>query len=136
MAEGRNGVYRRRRAGGRRTHRTVIMHSDEEWARVQSIAAAQGVSVPRLYERALHAGDVIAAARLSRFVSELGVVQRVMSKTAVNINQIAKVANAKGAVEAPQILAAARHFDAQVERIAEMIEQVAHGDLFREERQG
>lgn len=129
----RVGLYRRRLIGGRRTHRTVIMHTDQEWARVQSIAQAQGVSVPRLYERSLHAGDVIAATRLSRFVTELGVVLRVMSKTAVNLNQMARVANSTGQVSGPQVLAAAEHFDRQVARVIAMMDEVSHGDLFRDQ---
>jgi len=132
MVGERLGLYRRR-SDSRRLHRTVIKHTDEEWARVQSIAQAQSVSVPRLYERSLHAGDVLAATRLSRFVTEVGVVLRVMSKTAVNLNQLARVANATGEVSAPQILAAAEHFDRQVERVKAMLEQVSHGDLFRDE---
>ena len=133
VTEGRLGLYRRRRSDGRRVHRTVIKHTDEEWARVQSIAQAQGVSVPRLYERSLHAGDVLAATRLSRFVSELDVVLRVMSKTAVNLNQLARVANSSGDLSGPQVLAAAEHLDRQVERVKTMLEAVAHGDLFRNE---
>jgi len=43
------------------------------------------------------------------------------------------VANATGEVSAPQILAAAEHFDRQVERVKAMLEQVSHGDLFRDE---
>lgn len=132
MVGERLGLYRRR-SDSRRLNRTVIKHTDEEWARVQSIAQAQSVSVPRLYERSLHAGDVLAATRLSRFVTEVGVVLRVMSKTAVNLNQLARVANATGEVSAPQILAAAEHFDRQVERLKAMLEQVSHGDLFRDE---
>jgi len=50
------GLYRRRRAEGRREHRTVIKHSDEEWARVLALAQAQGVSVLRLYERVVARG--------------------------------------------------------------------------------
>lgn len=130
--EQRGGLYRRRTEGGR-THRTVIRHTDEEWARVQSIARAQGVSVPRLYERSLCAGDVLAAVRLARFVTELGLVVRIMSKNAVNVNQLARVANATGEVSAPQVMAAAEHFDRQVERVKAMLDEVAHGDLFRTE---
>lgn len=133
VGESRFGLYRRRRVDGRRTHRTVIRHTDEEWARVQSIAQAQGVSVPRLYERSLHAGDVLAAVRLARFVTEMGLVVRIMSRNAVNVNQLARVANATGEVSAPQVLAAARHFDRQVERVKAMLDEVSHGDLFRSE---
>jgi len=59
-------------------------------------------------------------------------VLRVMSKTAVNINQLARSANAGGDISAPQVRAAAEHMDRQVERVADMLEAVAHGNLFRE----
>lgn len=97
MAE-REGVYRRRLSEGRREHRTVIKHTAEEWVRVVSLARAQGVSVPRLYERAVHAGDVVAAAKLTRVVDELLFVQRLMANATNNLNQIAKVANTNGEV--------------------------------------
>lgn len=101
VGESRFGLYRRRRVDGRRTHRTVIRHTDEEWARVQSIAQAQGVSVPRLYERSLHAGDVLAAVRLARFVTEMGLVVRIMSRNAVNVNQLALGERDRGGFGAP-----------------------------------
>ncbi len=128
----RLGLYRRRRTEGRREHRTVIKHSDEEWARVQALAQTQGVSVPRLYERAVHAGDVVAAARLTEVVGELVVVQRIMAGAASNLNQLARVANSTGEVSGAQVLAAARHMDSQVGRLREVIAEIPGGDLFRE----
>ena len=132
MTEQREGHYRRRLTVGRREHRTVIRHSDEEWARVTSMAQAQGVSVPRLYERAMWAGDVVAAARLSRFVGELGLILRVVSTSANNLNQLAKVANSTGEVSGPQVLAAARHLDGQLERLRGMLVDVSRGELFED----
>lgn len=113
-------------------NRTVIRHSDEEWARVTSMALAQGVSVPRLYERAVWAGDVVAAARLSRFVGEVGLILRVVSTSANNLNQLAKVANATGDLSADQIAASARHLDAQLERLRAMLTDVSRGNLFED----
>lgn len=135
MAEQREGHYRRRLTGGRREHRTVIRHSDEEYARVVSMAQAQGVSVPRLYERAMWAGDVVAAARLSRFIGEVGLILRVVSSSANNLNQLARVANSTGEVSGPQVLAAARHLDAQLERLRAMLVDVSRGALFEDEAQ-
>lgn len=132
MVEQREGRYRRRLTEGRRAHRTVIRHSDEEWARVTSMALAQGVSVPRLYERAVWAGDVVAAARLSRFVGELGLILRVVSTSANNLNQLAKVANATGDLSADQIAASARHLDDQLERLRAMLTDVSRGNLFED----
>lgn len=132
MVEQREGRYRRRLTVGRREHRTVIRHSDEEWARVTSMALAQGVSVPRLYERAVWAGDVVAAARLSRFVGEVGLILRVVSTSANNLNQLAKVANATGELSADQIAASARHLDSQLERLRAMLTDVSRGNLFED----
>lgn len=134
VGETREGNYRRRLVGMRREHRTVIRHSDEEWARVTAMAKAQGVSVPRLYERAIWAGDVVAAARLSRIVGELGLILRVVAASANNINQVAKVANSTGEVSAPQVLAAAEHLERQLERVRDMLNDVSRGQLFQEEQ--
>lgn len=130
VSEGREGRFRRRMVGGRRPHVTKITHSDEEWARVQSLARAQGISVPRLYERALHVGDAQSAAKIARVVDEMHIIERVMSKTAVNINQIATVANATGEISAPQIGAAAAHLERQVARVVDLLEQLTGGDRF------
>ncbi|GAB3583080.1 hypothetical protein [Calidifontibacter terrae] len=117
----RDGMFRRRRTDGRRPHRTVIKHSDEEWARVQSIARAQGVSVPRLYEQSLHAGDVVAAAKLSQIYAELLVIQRLMANAASNINQVAKVANSTGDVEEDRLLAAYGFLRQQADRLSALM---------------
>lgn len=130
MSESRQGRFRRRMVGGRRPHVTKITHSDQEWARVQSLAHAQGISVPRLYERALHVGDAQSAAKIARVVDEMHIIERVMSKTAVNINQIATVANATGEVSGPQIRAAATHLERQVSRVVELLELLTGGDRF------
>lgn len=125
----REGLFRRRRTEGRRPHRTVIKHSDEEWARVQSIARAQGVSVPRLYEQSLHAGDVVAAAKLSQVFAELLVIQRLMGNAATNINQVAKVANTTGEVEDERLLAASSFMRQQADRLSDVLDELP-GDLF------
>lgn len=123
MAE-RDWLFRRRRTEGRRPHRTVIKHSDEEWARVQSIARAQGVSVPRLYEQSLHAGDVVAAAKLSQIFGELLVIQRLMGNAATNINQVAKVANSTGEVQEDRLLAAYAFMREQADRLSGLMDEL------------
>jgi len=80
----------------------------------------------------LHAGDVVAAARLTEVVGELAIVQRIMAGAASNLNQLARVSNATGEVSGAQILAAARHMDGQVERLREVIAHIPGGDLFKE----
>lgn len=127
----RDGVYRRR-GGSRRQRRTVIKHSDEEWARVQALAQLQGISAPRLYERALHAGDVVTAAKVTEVYGELVMLQRLIGNTAANINQVAKVANATGELPtAEQMQSAADLMQRQVDRIAELLRQIPGGDLYR-----
>lgn len=130
MAGEREGLFRRRRTGGRREHRTVIKHSDEEWARVQSLAQAQGVSVPRLYERSLHAGDVVAASKLTTVYGELLIVQRIMGNAANNLNQAAKVANSTSEIHGEQILAAADLMRRQADRVFELMQEIPGGRDF------
>ena len=129
----RGGRYRRRLVGGARAHRTVIKHTDEEYARVGALAQLQGVSVPRLYEQALHAGDVAKAAALSRIVGELALLLRLISGAASNLNQLAWVANSTGEVEAAQVLAAAVYLDAQVVRLHELVLSIPGGDLYKDD---
>lgn len=131
MAE-RDGLFRRRRTEGRRPHRTVIKHSDEEWARVQSIARTQGVSVPRLYEQALHAGDVVAAAKLSQIYAELLVLQRLMANAASNINQVAKVANTTGEIQQDRLLAAYAFMRAQADRVSAVMDELPSDGFFED----
>ncbi|MDA8437544.1 MAG: plasmid mobilization relaxosome protein MobC [Propionibacterium sp.] len=127
----RLGTYRRRLTEGRREKRTVIKHTPEEWERVASLAKAQGVSVPRLYELAVHTGDAMSASTLTRVVGELHVIQRIMAGVATNLNQLARAANATGEVSEPQVLAAAEAMQRQVSRLRETIQQVPGGDLFK-----
>lgn len=131
--EARSGRYRRRLVGGARAHRTVIKHDDVEYARVCALAQLQGVSLPRLYEQALHAGDVAQAAQLSRIVGELALLLRLVAGAASNVNQLARVANATGDVQAPQVLAAAAHLDGQVARLQELVASIPGGDLYKDD---
>lgn len=99
----RSLVPRRRSVGGRRPFRTVIKHSAEEKEWVEALAAAQGVSVPRLYERALFAADAVSAARLTQIHDEMLGVRRLVAGAASNVNQVAKVANATGGVSGVEL---------------------------------
>ncbi len=133
VEDGRSGRYRRRLVGGARAHRTVIKHDDVEYARVCALAQLQGVSLPRLYEQALHAGDVAQAAQLSRIVGELALLLRLVAGAASNLNQLARVANASGEVEAAQVVAAAAHLDAQVVRLQAVVVSIPGGDLYKDD---
>ena len=132
-APGRPRLFRgRRRAnapGGPRSHRAVIVHSDEEWARVQALAQLQGVSVPRLYERAVWAGDVQTASRVAEIHLELAGVRRLLGNAASNINQIARVANSTGEIQEAEFRAATRMVERQVERINVLLAQLPGGEV-------
>lgn len=128
----REGSYRRRLVGQRRDKRTVIKHTDEEWARVAAMAAVQGISVARLYERALWAGDAVAAAKMAQVYSELVMTQRLLIGVATNVNQMAAVANSTGELPAAaQLEAALTLAQRQVDRIVEVLQTLPGGDVFR-----
>ncbi len=67
-------------------------------------------------------------------VGELGLILRVVSASANNLNQLAKVANSTGEVSGPQVLASAEHLDRQLERLRGMLHEVSRGQLFEEEQ--
>lgn len=115
------GARRKRSAVGRRPHRVVIRHSDEEWARIQAMAAVLGVSVPALYERALFAGSVQAAVGIEEIHSELVGVRRLLANAANNLNQVARVANATGRVEVPRLDSTLELFERSVRRLFELL---------------
>ena len=119
MAEREGGVYRHRLpTGGKRELRTVIRHSDEEFAVVESMARAQNISRARLYERALRAGGVVEAEVLAEISLKMEAALRMIGLAGNNLNQAARVANATDVVNAPQILAAADVVD---ERLAQLV---------------
>jgi len=55
--------------------------------------------VPRLYERAVHAGDVLAAAKVARIHEELYGVRRLLASVSNNVNQLTRSSNATGQIE-------------------------------------
>lgn len=124
MAE-REGVFRRRRTDGRRDHRTVIKHTDQEWARVQAMALVQNVSVPRLYERALRSGGVVAAEQLACIQLQMEASLRMIGLAGNNLNQVARIANANGDVHYPQIRAAAEVVDKHIVALRDVLAQIA-----------
>lgn len=130
MDESRGGLFRRRSTTGRREHRTVIKHNDEEFARVSAMAELHGVSRARLYERALLAGDVVAASKLSSLASEVRIAQRIIANAANNLNQAAHVANATGEVRADEIVVAADEVLVQAQQIRAILARIPGAELF------
>ena len=101
--KGRESTGRKRRAnatGGRHYAHQVKVTPEEEAVLLQ-LAAAQGVSVPRLLvESALAVEDRTTATDRRAAIAELFRIHRVLGGAANNMNQLAKVANATGEVPA------------------------------------
>lgn len=123
--EERHGAGRRRKrnVGGRRPHRAVIRHTDEEWNRVQAMAAHLGVSVPGLYERAMFAGSVQAAAGVEEAVLGMLGARRLLANAANNLNQIARLGNSGEQINAAQLEQTLTLF---VTAIAELRDEIAN----------
>lgn len=126
----RDGLFRRRRTDGPRGHRVVIKHDDAEYARVAAMASHLGVSIPRLYEQSLYAGDTVAAQRLTTLLMELRLAMRLLGNGANNLNQIARKANAGGDVSWPQAEAAAKLMIGQVDRLEDLIRSIPAARAF------
>ncbi|WP_197274959.1 plasmid mobilization relaxosome protein MobC [Luteipulveratus halotolerans] len=92
------------------------------------MAAAQGVSVPRLYERALWTGDAVAAERMSAIYSEVFGARRGIAMALSNVNQIAKVANSTGEVQLAQLLAVMEYLERQYEHFNAVLAQLPGGE--------
>lgn len=108
---------RRRNAGGTRPHRTVIRHSDEEWARVQAIAERMGISVPAFYERAAFAGSVQAAVDIEEIALGVLGARRLLANAANNLNQIARGVNVGDGVDAAQLSSTLRLFERSIDSL-------------------
>jgi hypothetical protein len=94
---------RKRSVGGRRPHRVVIRHSDEEWERVSAMAAHLGISVPNLYERAMFAGSAQAVVGIEEAVLGMLGARRLLANAANNLNQIARAANSGAELNGVQL---------------------------------
>jgi len=81
--------------------------SDAEQAIVDARAGQAGVSVPRFLVEAGLAGDAASASQLRANAAELLAARRLVAAVGVNLNQLAKVANATG--EVPAALEATMH---------------------------
>ncbi len=94
---------RRRRAnveGGRQHHHKVKVTPEEE-AVLVGLAAAQRVTIPRLLvESGLAAGSSETPTQRRQAMVELFALHRLLAAISNNVNQIARVANATGAVSA------------------------------------
>ncbi len=96
---------------------------------MQALAQLHGVSVPRLYERAVWAGDVQTASRVAEIHLEMAGVRRLLANAASNVNQVARVANSTGEIRDVEFRAAVAMMDRQIERINVLLRQMPGGDV-------
>jgi hypothetical protein len=114
----RRRLRRRRRenvAGGRQhSHRVLVTPAEE--ARLQRLALAQGVTVPRLLVESAFAGVGETPSQRREAMAELLAVHRLLSAVSNNVNQLARHANAgeEFPVEAVATLDAVRRVAARV----------------------
>ncbi len=106
----------------------MITHTDGEWARVSALAQVQGVTVPRLYARAMLAGDVVVSARVQQVHLELYGVRRLLAGATTNINQIARVANATSEVDDRALAGAVDLLERQIGRLNELLKDLPGGE--------
>lgn len=100
-----------RRVGSPRLVRHVVKVSVEQEERLVEAATGQGVTVPRLLvESALSGGPGEAAARRA-IAGEVFGLQRALGAIGVNLNQLARAANATGHLE-ESLPASLRRLDA------------------------
>lgn len=87
-----------RRAGSRRevTHKVKVSATQE--ARLVERANARGITVSRLLVESALAGGADAAAARAHLAGEMFRLSRLLGRVGLNINQLAKVANATGSV--------------------------------------
>ncbi|GIG28064.1 plasmid mobilization protein [Cellulomonas marina] len=97
------GFGRRRRANapGGRAHKHEVKVTAEEEAQLLALAAAQGVTIPRLLVEAALAGPAreTSTERRNAFVN-LFAIRRLLAAVSNNVNQMAKATNATGQVQA------------------------------------
>lgn len=124
--ESQAGPARRRSStkGVARPHRTVIRHTDEEWARVTAMAQHLGVSVPGFYERAAFAGSAQAAVELSIIHDKLDGVRLGLSRMHTNLNQIAKGVNIDGTLYADQFAAVLERYETLLPRLDALLAEL------------
>lgn len=115
---------RRRNPDGTREHRTVIRHTDEEWARITAASANLGMSVPEFYERAVWAGDAQALVEVSIIHDELWGVRRSLRTATNNINQIAKGVNYDGTFYEAQAVKALQLLADTIGRLSELLDPI------------
>jgi predicted PP-loop superfamily ATPase len=116
-------VERRRRVQGGRPHRHVVRATDDEEARLLTLAAPRKITVAKLLMESALSGGADAAAGSAALREEvlpaLFSSRRLLAGIANNVNQLAKVANATGSVpgETDAALAAVQRTSARLDDV-------------------
>lgn len=121
---------RRERVAGGRRHSHNVRVTPEEEARLQILAQAHRLSVPRLLVESALAGGADQAAVGRNVIEQLFGLERLLANVANNVNQIARTANATMEVppETDGALDAVRRV---AFRIEDVIDQIATGTTGR-----
>ncbi len=118
-------TQRRRRANepGGREHSHRVKVSAEEAAVLAQLAAAQGVTVPRLLVESALAGDRATAVQRRDAIIELFAVRRLLAAVSNNVNQVARHANAgeEFPADARVVLGAVRRLVPRISAAAEAL---------------
>lgn len=94
------GQRRQVRAAGRvRPHAHRVKVTVEQETRLVELAGARGITVARLLVESALAGGAQSAAERAGTVAELTVLGNALGRVGVNVNQIARAANATGEVQ-------------------------------------
>ncbi|MFD8562968.1 hypothetical protein ACFV1N_37320 [Streptosporangium canum] len=95
----RSPVRQRRQQGGR-PHKHSVRMSEAEQAVIEARAGQAGVSVPRFLVETGLAGDAATASQVRANAAELLAARRLVAAAGADLNQLAEVASATGAVPA------------------------------------
>jgi hypothetical protein len=100
--------YRKQSVGGRREPRGLLRYTDDEWAVIVQVAALASMrpgawAQQAAYDAALraHRGMVPDRAVVEGLLVELRQHRRVLTNIGGNLNDVARAANATGAIENP-----------------------------------
>ena len=95
------------------------MSQDQE-ARLADRANARGITVSRLLVESALAGGADAAAARAHLAGEMFRVVRLLGRVGLNVNQLAKVANATGSLP-PEVPAALAALERATERLTQLL---------------
>ena len=109
-----------RRAGSRREVLHKVRVSQDQEARLADRANARGITVSRLLVESALTGGADAAAARAHLAGEMFRVVRLLGRVGLNVNQLAKVANATGSLP-PEVPAALAALERATDRLTQLL---------------